>query len=118
MRRTVVSARFVLRGYLCLRRTDNRFEMPHVFQRQNVDAQFGRATCLQGFFRKLSGKQFRGFGKRKERSKAPSLSGGAGEKACFRYGASNRLAWKLAGFRDKVKRRQTSGEFLGVPISR
>ena len=85
---------------------------------QNVDAQFGRATCLQGFFRKLSGKQFRGFGKRKERSKAPSLSGGAGEKACFRDGASNRLAWKLAEFRDKVKRRQTSGEFLGVPISK
>jgi len=47
--------------------------------------------------------------------KASRLSGGAGEKACFRDGASNRLAWKLAGFRDKVKRRQTSGEFLGVP---
>src|SRR5690554_6153653 len=42
--------------------------------------------------------------------KTPSLSGGAGEKACFRDGASNRLAWKLAEFRDKVKRRQTSWE--------
>ena len=50
--------------------------------------------------------------------KTSSLSGGAGEKACFRDGASNRLAWKLAEICDKVKRRQTSGIFLGVPISK
>src|SRR5690606_33855744 len=47
--------------------------------------------------------------------KGPSLSGGAGEKARFRDGASNRLAGKLAEIREKVKRRQKSGEFLGVP---
>src|SRR5690606_40611525 len=57
-------------------------------------------------------------GKGRNGQKAPSLSGGAGEKACFRDGASNRLAWKLAEIRDKVKRRQTSGVFLGVPISK
>src|SRR5690606_12976685 len=37
----------------------------------DVDAQFGQSTCLQGFFRKLSGRQSRGVGKRKERSKGP-----------------------------------------------
>src|SRR5690606_27248552 len=74
------------------------------------DAQFGRATCLQGFFRKRFGRHFRGFEKREGKvKKTSSLSGGAGEKACFRDGASNRLAGKLGGISDKVKWRQTSG---------
>src|SRR5690606_41550042 len=56
-------------------------------------------------------------GKGRNGQKAPSLSGGAGEKACSRDGASNRRAWKVAEIGDKVKRRQTSGVFVGVPAS-
>ena len=57
-------------------------------------------------------------GKGRNGKKGPSLSGGAGEKARFRDGASNRLAGKLAEIREKVKRRQNPGNFWAFPVSK
>src|SRR5690606_37770740 len=50
----------------------------------------------------------RGFGKREERSTRPQVCPAVPVRKLA--AASNRLAWKLAEIRDKVKRRQTSWE--------
>ena len=64
-------------------------------------------------FRELSVRQSGALGKGRNYKKDPILSGGAGEKACFRDGASN----KMQGLPDKVKRRQTMGNFQAFPVS-